>query len=142
MSWGELLGGGKDGFQKMKVIMAPPNPDSPNQNRQLRLSFGEQDALAQPGEVPLKIVSINPVEGYDMGPLAQLQLQSGTTDTQESASSEPVHIQAKAAYGSDPTALSGYNQIISSPVSNQTNMPRPNNNYSYPYPSGKTEWYQ
>ena len=76
LSWGELLGGGagKDGLNGLKVIMAPPPaPDSPNQNRQLRVAFGNQAVSTQPGEVPLKVLSINPVEGYEMGPVNGLE---------------------------------------------------------------------
>jgi len=65
LNWEDLLGG-KEGMKGLQVSMAPSG-DPGNSNRQLKFSFGspgQGDAPAAPGEVPLKVVSFQPVEDY------------------------------------------------------------------------------
>lgn len=58
----------------MHVSMMP-SQDPKNPNRQLKIAFGGQSGTLQEGEVPLKVVSIQPLSKEQMAQYSQAQSQ-------------------------------------------------------------------
>lgn len=136
LNWEDILGG-KDGMQGMRVMMAPPAQGGDgNQNRQLRISMGNQGGEASnDGSVPLKVLSFQPVENYP-GQMSGGQAQSqGQGQGQMHSVSQASGLSQRPATPMPPRQMSnnnirqqnysGNSGVYGQSRVGQTFMPRP-----------------